>query len=110
MRRSAHSTTDSEWLAAWLKVYGAVRGPRNPAEGCARCHKVVIAYCLLRSLVEHSCINSKSLAFGYLNEKSIDTGLIKFLSLYPSALSWYLEFAFAFSTFSAPFTTNALSL
>ncbi|RRT71665.1 hypothetical protein B296_00010203, partial [Ensete ventricosum] len=33
----------------------------------------------------------------------IDTGLMKFLGLCPSALSWYLEFAFAFSTSSAPF-------
>ncbi|RWV97534.1 hypothetical protein GW17_00039667 [Ensete ventricosum] len=60
-------------------------------------------YCLLHSLVEHSCINSKSLAFGYLDEKPIDTGLIKFLSFCPSALSWYLEFVSAFSTSSAPF-------
>ncbi|RWW51635.1 hypothetical protein BHE74_00041994 [Ensete ventricosum] len=65
-------------------------------------------YCILRSLVEHSCINPKSLAFGYLDEKPIDIGLMKFLGLCPSALSWYLEFAFAFSTSSAPFTTNAL--
>ncbi|RZS24210.1 hypothetical protein BHM03_00057253 [Ensete ventricosum] len=65
-------------------------------------------YCLLRSLVEHSCINPKSLTFGYLDEKPIDIGLMKFLGLCPSALSWYLEFAFAFSTSSAPFTTNAL--
>ncbi|RZS02475.1 hypothetical protein BHM03_00032527 [Ensete ventricosum] len=41
-------------------------------------------YCLLRSLVEHSCINPKSLAFGYLNEKPIDIGLMKFLGLCPS--------------------------
>ncbi|RWW49281.1 hypothetical protein BHE74_00044580, partial [Ensete ventricosum] len=61
------------------------------------------AYCLLRSLVEHSCINSKSLAFGYLDEKPIDTGLMKFLGLCPFALSWYLEFASAFSTSSVPF-------
>ncbi|RRT31368.1 hypothetical protein B296_00057499, partial [Ensete ventricosum] len=60
-------------------------------------------HCLLRSLVEHSCINPKSLAFGYLDEKPIDTGLMKFLSLCPFALSWYLEFVFAFSTSSAPF-------
>ncbi|RWW14813.1 hypothetical protein GW17_00021382 [Ensete ventricosum] len=65
-------------------------------------------YYLLRSLVDHFCINSKSLAFGYLDEKLIDTGLMKFLGLCPSALSWYLEFAFAFSISSAPFTTNAL--
>ncbi|RZR99246.1 hypothetical protein BHM03_00028752, partial [Ensete ventricosum] len=70
--------------------------------------KTSIAYCLLRSLVEHSYINPKSLAFGYLDEKPIDTGLMKFLGLCISALSWYLEFAFAFSTSSAPFTTNAL--
>ncbi|RWV85788.1 hypothetical protein BHE74_00035785 [Ensete ventricosum] len=66
------------------------------------------AYCLLCSLVEHSCINSKSLTFGYLDEKPIDTGLMKFLGLCPSTLSWYLEFAFAFSTSLAHFTTNAL--
>ncbi|RZR72796.1 hypothetical protein BHM03_00017137 [Ensete ventricosum] len=58
----------------------------------------------------HSCINPKSLNFGYLDEKLIDTGLMKFLGLCLSALSWYLEFAFAFSTSLAPFTTNALSL
>ncbi|RRT33633.1 hypothetical protein B296_00044410 [Ensete ventricosum] len=58
-------------------------------------------YCQLCSLVEHSCINPKSIAFGYLDEKSIDTGIMKFLGLCPSALSWYFEFAFAFSTSSA---------
>ncbi|RRT33078.1 hypothetical protein B296_00049564 [Ensete ventricosum] len=66
-------------------------------------------YCLFRSLVEHSCINPKSIAFGYLNKKPIDTGLMKFFGLCPSTLSWYLEFASAFFTSSAPFTTNALS-
>ncbi|RWV94556.1 hypothetical protein GW17_00042889 [Ensete ventricosum] len=60
-------------------------------------------YCLLRSLVEHSCINLKSLAFGYLDEKFVDTGFMKFLGICPSALSWYLEFASAFSTSSAFF-------
>ncbi|RWV77314.1 hypothetical protein GW17_00061875 [Ensete ventricosum] len=65
-------------------------------------------YCVLRSLVEHSCINPKSHAFGYLDEKPIDISLIKFLGLYPSAISWYLEFVFTFSTSSAPFTTNVL--
>ncbi|RRT80528.1 hypothetical protein B296_00002652 [Ensete ventricosum] len=70
--------------------------------------KADTAYCLLRSLVEHSCINPKSPAFGYLDEKPIDTDLMKFLDLCPSALSWYLEFAFAVSTSSTPFTTNAL--
>ncbi|RWW55781.1 hypothetical protein BHE74_00037543 [Ensete ventricosum] len=66
------------------------------------------AYCLLRSSVEHSYINSKSLTFSYLDEKHADTGLMKFLGLCPSALPWYLEFTSAFSTFSAPFMTNAL--
>ncbi|RWV99451.1 hypothetical protein GW17_00037639 [Ensete ventricosum] len=56
----------------------------------------------------HSCINPKSLTFGYLDEKPVNTGLMKFLGLCPSALSWYLEFVSAFSTSSAPFTTNAL--
>ncbi|RZR80314.1 hypothetical protein BHM03_00006310 [Ensete ventricosum] len=51
----------------------------------------------------HSYINPKSLAFGYLNEKPIDIGLMKFLGLYPFALSWYLEFASAFSTSLVPF-------
>ncbi|RRT68719.1 hypothetical protein B296_00026873 [Ensete ventricosum] len=55
-------------------------------------------FCLLRSLVEHSCINPKSLTFDYLDEKLVDTGLMKFLGLYPLTLSWYLEFAYAFST------------
>ncbi|RWW76967.1 hypothetical protein BHE74_00014902, partial [Ensete ventricosum] len=41
-------------------------------------------YCLLRSLVEHSCVNPKSLAFGYLDEKPFDIGLMKFLGLCPS--------------------------
>ncbi|RWW79027.1 hypothetical protein BHE74_00012714 [Ensete ventricosum] len=61
------------------------------------------SYCLLRSLVEHSRINPKSLVFGYLDEKLIDTGLLKFLGLCPFPLSWYLVFASAFSTSSAPF-------
>ncbi|RRT65722.1 hypothetical protein B296_00000274 [Ensete ventricosum] len=65
---------------------------------------------LLCLLVEHSYINPKSLAFGYLDEKPIDTSLMKFLGLCPSTLFWYLEFASAFSTSSAPFTTNALPL
>ncbi|RWW64039.1 hypothetical protein BHE74_00028752 [Ensete ventricosum] len=46
--------------------------------------------------------------FSYLDEKPVDTGLMKFSGLCPSAVSWYLEFAFAFSTSSTPFTTNAL--
>ncbi|RWV81997.1 hypothetical protein GW17_00056539, partial [Ensete ventricosum] len=66
-------------------------------------------YCLLRSLVEHSCINPKSLTFGYLDEKLVDTDLIKFIGLYHFALSWYLEFASAFSTSSAHFMTNLTS-
>ncbi|RRT66245.1 hypothetical protein B296_00006577 [Ensete ventricosum] len=45
------------------------------------------AYCLLRSLVKHSCINPRSPTFSYLDEKLIDTGLMKFLDLCPSALS-----------------------
>ncbi|RWV88795.1 hypothetical protein GW17_00049090 [Ensete ventricosum] len=65
-------------------------------------------YCLLCSLVEHSYINPKSLVFDYLDEKFIDTGLMKFLGLCPFVLSWYLEFASTFSTSSTPFTTNAL--
>ncbi|RWW58369.1 hypothetical protein BHE74_00034758 [Ensete ventricosum] len=69
-------------------------------------YKYSTAYYLLYFLVEHSCINPKSLTFGYLDEKPIDTDLMKFLSLCPSALSWYLEFAFVFSTSSTPFTTN----
>ncbi|RRT36469.1 hypothetical protein B296_00018012 [Ensete ventricosum] len=72
--------------------------------------KRITAYCLLHSLDEHSYINPMSPAFGYLDEKSIDTGLMKFLGIYSSALSWYLEFAFAFSTSLAPCTTNALPL
>ncbi|RZR88477.1 hypothetical protein BHM03_00016057 [Ensete ventricosum] len=38
-------------------------------------------YCLLGSLVEHSCNNPKFLAFGYLDEKPIDIGLMKFLRI-----------------------------
>ncbi|RZR73556.1 hypothetical protein BHM03_00025646 [Ensete ventricosum] len=56
----------------------------------------------------HSYISPKSLAFGYLDEKPTDTGLMKFLGPCPFALSWYLEFISAFSTSSTPFTTNAL--
>ncbi|RRT42996.1 hypothetical protein B296_00021174 [Ensete ventricosum] len=44
-------------------------------------------YCLFRSLVKHSCINPKSPTFGYLDEKSIDIGLMKFFGLYLSAFS-----------------------
>ncbi|RRT32581.1 hypothetical protein B296_00055620 [Ensete ventricosum] len=84
---------------------------RDDAVACRILHGagavLFIAYCLLRSLVEHSCINPKSLAFGYLDEKPVDTGLMKFLGLCPSALSCYLEFASAFSTSSAPFMINA---
>ncbi|RWW23648.1 hypothetical protein GW17_00012101, partial [Ensete ventricosum] len=40
-------------------------------------------YCLFRSLVEHSCVNPKSLAFGYLDEKPFDIGLMRFLGLCP---------------------------
>ncbi|RRT75464.1 hypothetical protein B296_00006626 [Ensete ventricosum] len=36
-------------------------------------------YMLASLTPKHSYINSKSLAFGYLDEKSIDTGLMKFL-------------------------------
>ncbi|RRT42246.1 hypothetical protein B296_00057263 [Ensete ventricosum] len=51
-------------------------------------------YCLLRSFVEHFCINPKSLTFDYLDEKLVDTDLMKFRSLCSSVLSWYLEFAY----------------
>ncbi|RWV79896.1 hypothetical protein GW17_00058904 [Ensete ventricosum] len=85
---------------------GTYRSGSRPVRGPVATGRT--AYCLLRSLVEHSCINPKSIAFGYLDEKPIDTGLMKFLGLCPSALSWYLEFASAFSTSLAPFTTNAL--
>ncbi|RWW40505.1 hypothetical protein BHE74_00054079 [Ensete ventricosum] len=77
------------------------------AGGCRSMREYSTTYCLLRSLVEHSCINSKSSTFGYLDKKLVDTNLMKFLGLCPSALSWYLEFASAFSTSSAPFTINA---
>ncbi|RZS21775.1 hypothetical protein BHM03_00054455 [Ensete ventricosum] len=40
---------------------------------------------------------------------SIISQTLKFLSLFPLALSWYLKFVSAFSTSLAPFTTNALS-
>ena len=63
-------------------------------------------YCLFLSLVMHSCINLKSFTFGYLDAKLIDTGLTKFLSLCPSILSRYMEFASAFSTSLAPFMTK----
>ncbi|RWW06833.1 hypothetical protein BHE74_00037173 [Ensete ventricosum] len=51
-----------------------------------------IAYCLLRSLVKHSCINPKFLTFDYLDEKPVDTGLMKFLgfSLPPCLGTWSL--------------------
>ncbi|RRT38406.1 hypothetical protein B296_00043796, partial [Ensete ventricosum] len=57
----------------------------------------------MENLGWHSCIDLKSLAFSYLDEKSIDTGLMKFLGLCPSALSWYLKFVSTFSTSSTPF-------
>ncbi|RZR88957.1 hypothetical protein BHM03_00016617 [Ensete ventricosum] len=60
-------------------------------------------YCLLHSLVEHSCINPKSLVFSYFDEKPIDTDLMKFLGFCSSALSWHFEFASACSISSAPF-------
>ncbi|RRT33700.1 hypothetical protein B296_00032284 [Ensete ventricosum] len=50
-------------------------GPHAQARLCR------IAYCLLRSLVKHSCINPKFLTFDYLDEKPVDTGLMKFLGL-----------------------------
>ncbi|URE02770.1 TBC1 domain family member [Musa troglodytarum] len=64
------------------------------------------AYCLLHSLVEHSCIDPKSFTYGYLDEKSIDTSLMKFPGLCPSALSWNIEFAIAFSSSTAHITTK----
>ncbi|RZR93747.1 hypothetical protein BHM03_00022320 [Ensete ventricosum] len=52
------------------------------------------------------------LLFAHTSEalEPVDIGLMKFLGLCLSALSWYLEFASAFSTSSAPFTTNDLPL
>ncbi|RWW60012.1 hypothetical protein BHE74_00033023 [Ensete ventricosum] len=87
---------------------GEEEGVRGPRWQRKQMEAGYISYCLLRSLVEHSCINPKSFTFGYLDEKPVDTGLMKFLGLCPSALSWYLEFASAFSTSSTPFMTNAL--
>ncbi|RZS21818.1 hypothetical protein BHM03_00054502 [Ensete ventricosum] len=52
--------------------------------------KASTAYCLLRSLVEHSCINPKSLTYGYLDEKPIDIGLMKFPALPPCLSTWSL--------------------
>lgn len=46
----------------------------------------------------------------YLDEKPINTDLMKFLSLYPSILARYLEFALAFSISLTPFHNHALSL
>ncbi|RRT51482.1 hypothetical protein B296_00051093, partial [Ensete ventricosum] len=45
-------------------------------------------YDLLRSLVEHFYTNPKSSTFDYLDEKPVDTSLIKFSDLCPSTLSW----------------------
>ncbi|RRT73213.1 hypothetical protein B296_00026991 [Ensete ventricosum] len=86
----------------WSSAYGGCAHIRLREPGKSE-DKADTAYYLLHSLVEHSCINPKSLSFGYLDEKAIDTDLMKFLGLCPSALSWYLEFASAFSTSSAPF-------
>ena len=58
----------------------------------------------------HSCIDPKFFTFGYLDEKLVDTGLRKFLGLYPLALSQYFEFASVFLTSSTPFMTNRSSL
>ncbi|RWW05076.1 hypothetical protein GW17_00031669 [Ensete ventricosum] len=66
-------------------------------------------YCLLRSLVKHSCIDSKSSTFYYFDEKPVNTDLTKFPGLCSSALFRYLEFASAFST-SRPLSRPALSL
>ncbi|RWW64902.1 hypothetical protein BHE74_00027824 [Ensete ventricosum] len=59
-------------------------------------HRILPTSFLGRALLH----NPKSLAFGYLDEKLIDTDLMKFLGLCPSALSWYFEFASAFFTSS----------
>ncbi|RWV84826.1 hypothetical protein GW17_00053431 [Ensete ventricosum] len=61
--------------------------PFQPLSSCSQPRHLPTTYCLLRSLVEHSYINPKSLAFGHLDEKPIDTGLMKFLGPCPSALS-----------------------
>ncbi|RWW88581.1 hypothetical protein BHE74_00002539 [Ensete ventricosum] len=104
-----HSLSSCEGKVTWLRSPPRVKRIRVLSFAHSpELRRQSTVYCLLRSLVEHSCINPKSLAFGYLDEKPIDIGLMKFLGLCPSALSWYLEFAFAFSTSSAPFTTNAL--
>ncbi|RRT63274.1 hypothetical protein B296_00001557 [Ensete ventricosum] len=65
-------------------------------------------YYLLRSLAEQSCINPKSPTFDYFDEKLVDTDLMKFLGLCPSALSWYLKFVSALSISTTPFTINSL--
>ncbi|RWW48061.1 hypothetical protein BHE74_00045902, partial [Ensete ventricosum] len=69
-----------------------------------------ITYRLLHSLIEHSCINPKSLTFDYLDEKLVDTGLMKFLGLCPSSLSWYLEFLPLHSPPPRPFLRPMFSL
>ncbi|RRT53800.1 hypothetical protein B296_00037401, partial [Ensete ventricosum] len=61
----------------------------------------IVATCLLAP-------NCSPLLLFYLDEKLIDTDTVKFHGLFPLVLSWYLAFVFAFSTFSAPFMTNAL--
>ncbi|RRT32218.1 hypothetical protein B296_00055652 [Ensete ventricosum] len=103
-------TSPGTWVGLTCRVVAAVVEPhvsrKAPEDVGTKTYNT--AYYLLRSMVEHSYISPKSLAFGYLDEKPIDTGLMKFLGHYPSALSWYLEFVSAFSTSSTPFTTNAL--
>ncbi|URE38226.1 hypothetical protein MUK42_13742 [Musa troglodytarum] len=68
--------------------------------------KYSTVYYLLRFLVLHSCIDLKSFTYDNLDEKSIDTGLMKFSGLCPSVLSWYMEFANAFSSSTAHITTK----
>ncbi|RZS15572.1 hypothetical protein BHM03_00047430 [Ensete ventricosum] len=84
-----------------LVAFGIVSSSPSPLSPTPPSRKGIAL--LLRSLVEHSRINPKSLTFGYLDEKPIDTDLMKFLGLCHSALSWYLEFASAFSISSTPF-------
>lgn len=67
-------------------------------------------YYLLCFLVKHSYIELKSPTFDYLNEKLINTSLIKFIGFYPSVLSQFLIFIFVFFTSSALFHDHMLSL
>ncbi|RWW75861.1 hypothetical protein BHE74_00016087 [Ensete ventricosum] len=86
-----------------LVTYGIVPSSPSPLPPIPPSRKGTVPYTSYFVPWSSTAASTRSPSLSALDEKPINTGLMKFLGHCPSALSWYLEFASAFSTSSAPF-------